>query len=597
MAEEAGVVVASEALDMVLGGAPDELVAQVMEAIATYAQPSKGPQEEVVRAGKLRGAFGNVVDWILGKRLPNLNDAQWLFLSTGAIGSKVTVDKPGGGTVTVELVPESVFNYLVKARQAKAGRPGWSRTILDVEDKIQAMARGEMVGLDSTGTTRRKKPQKPLGADQLKEKVRERLAGLASGMKDAVHSVESQLAAWALLRDEKFFANAKLNVEALKKYAQLVALPGTRTAQEQKLIDSVGDKVPAIAQSIASLGGQLERTGAELANRVQAVEGRANELRAAKEELDRLGSGATADLEAAYDVETVAMIRRDSDSINAFASKGAENAENKVSYSGARILLRNQWEDTGGKPEEVLCTLPAVLAAIEKISKFHINVFPKDSDGHFIVPPICIEPVRNYVEFFDDRIVMSLVSGEATKRGPKVTLSPIEVQVLKACGQWLCKDPLYDYRGEINAGTFIGDYSGKVEKKTSVKWAGDDKKFTMASSSQVVDGATRGEAVTDYCETIFAMANGTQPPQKLSRRKIAVILRYCTVESIERTVALILLHTAQAEPMEAKESILKHCKNETEARAAVTKAFEDPQIARILGDREFFLTKLFGKAA
>ncbi|MBI4983839.1 MAG: flagellar basal body rod protein FlgC [Rhodocyclales bacterium] len=47
----------------------------------------------------------------------------------------------------------------------------------------------------------------------------------------------------------------------------------------------------------------------------------------------------------------------------------------------------------------------------------------------------------------------------------------------------------HDYRGEVNAGTFIGDYSGRMEKKTSVKWAGDDKKFTMQSTSQVVDSA------------------------------------------------------------------------------------------------------------
>jgi hypothetical protein len=143
-------------------------------------------------------------------------------------------------------------------------------------------------------------------------------------------------------------------------------------------------------------------------------------------------------------------------------------------------------------------------------------------------------------------------------------------------------------------GTFIGDYSGKVEKKTQVKWTGSDKKFSMAVSSEVTDGASRGEAVNDYMQFFFAMANGLTPSQKMSRRKIAILLRYCVFESVEHTIALTLLHVAQSEVEEAKITIMKHARNADVARELVTKAFEDPQVARQLGDREFFINKLLG---
>src|SRR5581483_1738789 len=286
---------------------------------------------------------------------------------------------------------------------------------------------------------------------------------------------------------------------------------------------------------------------------------------------------------ALFDPATVDSLWQDSDMLASIVVRGSETAEGKIPYSGARILVSEQWKNYEGPPENCIATPDAVTAAIKKIGAFHVNVFPKDEDGNFVLLPVVIEPVRNYVEFFDDRMVMALVSGESGLVGPKMSLTPLEIMVLKMCGLYLTKDDIYDYRGEINAGTFIGDYSGKVEKKTQVKWTGSDKKFSMAASSEVTDGETRGETVNDYVSIFFAMANGVTPPQKLSRRKIAVILRFCIFESVEKTVALTLLHAAQAEPEESKATILKHAKTHEEARALITKAFVDPQVARQLG--------------
>ena len=52
-------------IDEILGGAPDDVARQVDEALAAYEAPAKGPQEEVAKATKLRGAFTVVMEWLL----------------------------------------------------------------------------------------------------------------------------------------------------------------------------------------------------------------------------------------------------------------------------------------------------------------------------------------------------------------------------------------------------------------------------------------------------------------------------------------------------------------------------------------------------
>src|SRR5689334_12028812 len=415
--------VSADLLDEVLGGSPDEIDEQLREAVAQMAQPSRGPSEDAMRAAKLRGAFTVVTDWLLAKRVPNLSDVQWLFLSTGAAATAVRVEG-AGAPASFELIPQAVYDYLKAQRAAKAARPAWAAPVLDVEDRIRAIARGELVGMDAA-QSRRRKPGKPIGADQMKDKVRGRLEGLGGEARQAVSQAEAALAAFAALREDKILAGLKLNVEVLKKYAQIAGAPGTRNEGELKFLASVNDKLATLSQSIAGTGAAIEKAGADLGARGKALESRLADLRSSREELERLEAGATEDVEdAAYDVDTIAAIRKDADTIASFAVKAAESADNKNAWSGARILLKAHWEGFGVPAQECLATVPAVVAALEKIGKIHVNVFPKDADGQFVIPPILIEPVRNFVEFFDDRIVLSVVSGEAPRKGPKVSLTP-----------------------------------------------------------------------------------------------------------------------------------------------------------------------------
>jgi len=580
-----------QAYGLVIDDAEPELQKQVSEALATYAAPSRGPQDDLMKATKLKGAYTAIQDWLLGQVLPALNEAQWLFLSTGALGDRI----PLGAQGTAELLPEGTYAMLEASRNAKAQRPPWAAVILDFEDRVNAIAKGELVGMDQSGK-RRGKPTKVLGAEHFKGKVQNRLENAVFEVKELLSQVEIALGTFAPLREETVFRGAKINLEVLKKFTAIASNTVSRTEAEAKFLASAGEKTSGLITSMNTLGQSLTQAGSVLATSTDSLSSKIYELKGALEEKERLEKGEDIAAGGMFDSDTITSIRHDADTLAQFMVRAAEASESKVSFTGSRVLVKEQWQTLeGAKPADCIATVTSVVAALEKIAKIHVNVFPRDPDGHLMLPTILIEPIRNYIEWFDDRLAIALVSGETPKRGPKVSLTPLEVHILRMCGVFLSKDPLYDYRGEMNIGTFIGDYSGKTEKKTSVKWSGENKKFSMASTSEVVDGASRAEAVQDYIDCVFAFANGLQPPMKLSKRKVAVILRYCVIESVERTIALTLMNVAQHEPNEAKETILKHIKKEEEARAAVIKCFKDPQLARVLGDQDFFVNRMFGK--
>jgi hypothetical protein len=243
-----------------------------------------------------------------------------------------------------------------------------------------------------------------------------------------------------------------------------------------------------------------------------------------------------------------------------------------------------------------ICTPENVHAAMQKILKVHVNAFPKSPSGAFQIPPIILEPVRNVVDWLEDRFIMSVVSGEQVKKGPNFSLNPIEAQVMKAIGMYISKDSIYNFRGEQNAGTFMGEYSGKVEKSAKVVFAGADKKMTMVASAKQVDAAGREQAVADYMEFTFNVMNGLMPNPKMSKRRIAILLRYVVIGDLQQTVIYMLRYAAMAELQEVRESLLKHVNNNyVEAKKLVEDSWKDEQVPRILGPKPTqFMQKMFG---
>jgi hypothetical protein len=171
------------------------------------------------------------------------------------------------------------------------------------------------------------------------------------------------------------------------------------------------------------------------------------------------------------------------------------------------------------------------------------------------------------------------------------------MQIMRACGMYLSRDSMFNYRGEQNTGTFMGDYSGKVEKQAKVVFAGAEKKMTMISSTAVQDASGRDSAVADYIDFMFNVMNGLTPNYKMSKRRIAILLRYVWVVDLQNTVNLLLRYSGLAEVAECRETILKHTQNRyDEAKKLVETAWtSDPQIPKVLGEKpQHYMGKMFG---
>jgi len=115
-------------------------------------------------------------------------------------------------------------------------------------------------------------------------------------------------------------------------------------------------------------------------------------------------------------------------------------------------------------------------------------------------------------------------------------------------------------------------------------------------SAELVDAASRDDAVQDYMDFMFNALNGLGPPPKMSKRKINVLLRYATVKSIENNVKLLLTYVAQSEPTEVRDTILKYTNRNYEQSKEMVRACvkEDAMVQRILGNNpEMVIAKIF----
>lgn len=297
-----------------------------------------------------------------------------------------------------------------------------------------------------------------------------------------------------------------------------------------------------------------------------------------------------------FDPVVVAQIRTDIDTTNNVSVRAADTSPMRVPFSAARVLLSKQLPDQGN-PADNLCTPASVVAALEKILKIHTNLFNRDWEGKHIIPTILIEPLRNFVDFFEDRFIMSFVSGETVRKGPVMNFNPVEVQVLRLCALYLTKDPIYDYRGDVRTGTFMGDYMGKVEKETKVKWTGSDKKFSLAATQSMQDEASRDDAIADYIDFMNAVSNGIAPNPKLSKRRLAILLRYVLFDKVEKNIAGIMKMVAQTDPAEAKTAILFFAKDNIDvAKDLIKTAVKvDPLVSKMFSDNaDFAIMRVFG---
>ena len=583
-----------EAINFVLEGMDDSVKETVLSAVAFYAKEksdSGNKIDDVVKVNKLRNAYNTLVTALINTRLNNLNKHQRLFLNTGALADIVKIN---GQEIT--LLEPNIYAKLFETFETKR-ESIFSNSIYTILEKMKAIAEGKIPLIDTSGKKKRtvegKIDPKKLKAS-LEWKKNDSLKAGANLIRTTGNYVD-QIADI----DMNKLKGLKTNFEIIKKYFDILQKGKKISGEEQRVRKLLEEKIDMISKTLSDFTKIYAEIFSRANEGIVNIKEKIDDIRQKEAELEKVENMVSLEEAKAvdtYETEHLDLIKRDITILNTFIVSAAERSPNRVPYSGARILLNSQIPDLEKANDQYFCTPENVIKALEKITSIHINAFPKDEDGLYIIPPILIEPIRNYVDFLEDRFVMGFVSGEPAKKGANVSFSPVDIQVMKAIGMYLAKDPIYNYRGEINEGTFMGDYTGKIEKKAQVKWTGEDKKFNLAITSELVDAASREDAVQDYIDFVFNVVNGLGPPPKMSKRKICVLLRYATIYSLENNVKLLLQYVAQSEPLEVRDTIVKYYnRNYDMAKDVVRKIVkEDEQVQRTLGNNpEFVIAKIF----
>lgn len=548
-----------------------------------------------VKCEKLRKSFDSLTRNLVDRKLDSLNDAQMLFLCTGALADEVQVaGKPGEPEITAKLLNRDFYDSLMAEFTKVRDLPEEMDYILPTVDRARMIAMGDLFALDpqATGKRRPQAPKKDGDTRAQKDAALGKKTLLVKELEESLPQIEKLFTKY--LVGNKMLA--KDAVESMRKFHSQVtgkdpALAPDALAALDKKLAGAGTSLAAFADENAQVLVQMKEMAVVMGPKVLELRKAVNDLAG----LSSVVSEAVRKKFVSYDVDKISLIKRDLEYTAAFVGKTAESSPVRVATSGSRILLNSHLDQSGNALKEQVCTVENVHAAFQRLLKIHPNLFPLSAAGTPIIPPVIIEPIRNVVEWMDDRFLIALVSGDQAKKGPNFSLSPVEMQVVKAAGNYLSKDSLFNFRGEQNVGTFMGDYSGKIEKQAKVVFAGADKKMTMVASSNVLDSAGRDQAVADYVEFIFNMKNGLSPNQKMSKRRVAVLLRYMIFENLQTTVILLLRYAGLAEIAECRETILKHTQNKyDEAKKLVENAWTDTIVPKVLGEKPGqYMAKMF----
>ncbi|MCE5300441.1 MAG: hypothetical protein LLG37_06160 [Spirochaetia bacterium] len=585
-----------EGFDKVFEGIDPALKESVRQAIEFFGKEKSengNKIEDVVKVNKLRNAYNSLVTTIINEKLNSLNKFQELFLCTGAIGD--TVDCGGNKVV---LMDPAVYAKLFEEFWNFPEEDSISDKIFWVTKKMKAIAEGKLELIDTSGKKKSKKADEKIDPKKLKaalEWKKNDALKIASNMIRTLGSYLDKI----IQIDAVKLKNLKLNYDGLNTYMNILNKGAKLTPEEKKMKDALAARTDMMAKVLADMTKLYAEAFTRSAETIDQLKEKIDEVKQKEIEISKAATAVMVEANSAVDnftAEHTDLLKRDISIINSFMVSAAEKSSNRVPYSGARILLNSQIPDLERANDSYFCTPKNVADSLKKILSIHTNAFPRDEDGNYMIPPIIIEPIRNYVDFLEDRFIMGFVSGEPGKKGAKVSFSPIDFQVMKAIGMYLAKDPIYDYRGEINEGTFMGDYTGKIEKTAQVKWTGQDKKMNMVISSELVDAASRDDAVANYIDFTFNVLNGLTPPPKMSKRRINILLRYATIYSIENNVKLLLQYVAQSEPIEVRDTIMKFTNRSADAGREMVKKIvkEDAAVQRVLGNNpDMVCAKIF----
>lgn len=439
-------VVSGINFEQLMQGVDDETRKQVDDGLLLFANDADASATaEKYRADKLRIAYNALVDFLVSNKLNELNPHQITFLCTGSIGDKITVQIQNGPK-EFQLLPADFYALLLKSFSDPAQNTS-AFPIFTVMDKFIAIAKSELLPM-SLGDDRKKALRNsPQDQKRMREELKRKIDQSKAEITSAVNQIDIFFPKALNTLNETSIKNAKVTIEMLKKVSTSWSKGDNATPQEKAILQAfegkVGDAGTGLAKWIDELQGYLNKVNENskmVMEKNQAMVKAMNEIA----KMDNAAPIATVG-GPLFKSDSISNIKSDVDSTNSAIVRAAESHALKVPFSASRVLLSKQFTE-GENFNDRLCSKENVTASLEKILKIHTNLFPKDFDGKYIVPTIIIEPLRNYVDFFDDRFIMALISGDTVRRGPFVTFSPVDVQVLKLCALYLTKDNIYDYR-------------------------------------------------------------------------------------------------------------------------------------------------------
>ena len=311
-------------------------------------------------------------------------------------------------------------------------------------------------------------------------------------------------------------------------------------------------------QRLRSLAGQLsEALSAIERSQLELLAGLAQTIELARS--GKLASGtlpAGAAPAAQLDAAARRLIEADYQSCGSLVVQSLINDPRRSNWSAARVLLAEQLDSSEDPLRECLL-LPGLLEErFAALGRLHVNCFERDAEGQLIVPAVGVEPGLGIVKWLDDRFIASFVQTDQPRHGSQLSLSSVDIAVLRIFGLFLARGDIFNYRGERNNDNFMAEYAGHIEQKAVVKFTGAQKKLSYGTSTEERDGASRDDAVNDYIEFVYAVFNGLPIPKKISPRKIGVILKYCIFRDVEFTAGLVMHFVVTSDQALAREILM-----------------------------------------
>lgn len=598
-------------LNETLEGVPDDIANVVLESLAYFGEPTtftdhtgseRNREEEQI--DKLRFAFTSLTTYLIENRLGELNEGQRVFLNTGAITDYVVFEDDEGAEYSIQLLDSNLYLRLRQAILNPGELPDWFNFVYRNEDKFNAIALGvlEPAGLDKRSLAKFRSAR---GGDASKSLSLDQTNALNNAHESLINQNQEQMKEINQLVNEYYTYVRQIPMlqdilKKIERYEQLIASRTITNDEKDELRQMTSENAHLLGTELAKYCGSVMLTLQQIKEKGPLLDTKHRELKETTAKLINAGIedfGSVRDRDdILFDDETVRLIKTDFTYIASFAVSAARNSSLRITESASRILLDVHAERSEDPLGEAYCTLQNVYGSIQKMLTLHTNLFPLDQRGNPILPPILIEPLRNYVDLMEDRFEISFVSGDPQRKGPRFSFTPVDMVMMRCFGLYAFKDKIFDYRGDRISGNLMADYAGKLEAKTTVKWTGDDKKFKLVASSQEVDSANRNEAVEDYINFLFNAVNDFPPPTGLSKRKISVMLKYVIVENLLKTIALTLRYVADKEPDEAKITILHHAEGDkSRAKKLIEDAYAEYRTLFTEG-LDVYLQKIIGNA-